>query len=173
MAGWGLEYRKIKRPFPRTARAHSVVPPALPDASPTPRRAADAPTLGAQQACYARDGFKRAYSEKPARYETDATLWHTRRRCGDWYKQWDRAHCRNERPVQTRASVQNAASGPGKGCSTRATTGRTGETLTQASQTSPPTCNVRGAAGAGLDRALGPPRAGALGDGAFACEYNG
>jgi hypothetical protein len=67
--------------------------------------------------------------------------------------------------VQTRASVQNAASGPGKGCSTRATTGRTGETLTQASQTSPPTCNVRGAAGAGLDRALGPPRAGALGDG--------
>jgi hypothetical protein len=138
------EYRKIKRPFPRTARAHSVVPPALPDASPTPRRAADAPTLGAQQACYARDGFKRAYSEKPARYETDATLWHTRRRCGDWYKQWDRAHCRNERPVQTRASVQNAASGPGKGCSTRATTGRTGETLTQASQTSPPTCNVRG-----------------------------
>jgi len=81
-----------------------------------PRRAADAPTLGAQQACYARDSFKRAYSEKPARYETDATLWHTRRRCGDWYKHWDRAHCRNERPVQTRASVQNAASGPGKGC---------------------------------------------------------
>ena len=27
-------------------------------------------------------GFKRAYSEKQARYETDATLWHTRRRCG-------------------------------------------------------------------------------------------
>ena len=78
------EYRQIKRPFPRTARAHSVVPPALPDASPTPRRAADAPTRGARQRetglhenCRARDGFTRAYSEKQARSATDATLWHS------------------------------------------------------------------------------------------------
>ena len=86
--------------FPRTARAHSVVP-ALPAASPTPCRVVDAPMLGARQRetdlrenCRARDGFKGAYSEKQARYETDATLWHTRMRCGDWYKQWGSEHCR-------------------------------------------------------------------------------
>jgi len=67
------EYRKIKRLFPRTARAHSVVPPALPDAFPTPRRAADAPTLGAKQAsrersstgarsCWASSGSRSARS---------------------------------------------------------------------------------------------------------------
>ena len=38
----------------------------------------------------------RVLHEKPARYATVATLWHTRRRCGDWFKHWDSAHCRNE-----------------------------------------------------------------------------
>jgi len=38
--------------------------------------------MGTRQILSARDDFKRAYSKKQARYETDVTLWHTRRRGG-------------------------------------------------------------------------------------------
>ena len=76
----------------------------------------DAPTLGARQREVrpaGRDGFQRAYSEPPARSETDATRWHTRRRVADWplhpsmlHRPWEKLHAE---PSVTPSSITAGA----------------------------------------------------------------
>ena len=88
--GWATAQPTLQRPFPLTASVPSCPPAALPlvrspRACPYPPAPPDAPQPRAGRSetlpRWARGG------EKQARYETDATLWHTRRRFSA--KEWE------------------------------------------------------------------------------------
>ena len=105
----------------------------------------DAPTLGARQREVrpaGRDGFQRAYSEQPARSETEATRWHTRRRGAETGTNEGTARTQRETAAH---ACGRAARGQAMGYGIRAAAAHPGGvSRTQDHQPAPPSSAVSG-----------------------------